>query len=60
MENNIFDFEFTVNAPLQDVIDFHRSPGALKTLTPPVIIIQEVQVNYFTIYFSDKICNSMA
>lgn len=37
---NVFDYRFTVNAPLQAVSDFHFEPGILKTLTPPLMIMQ--------------------
>lgn len=36
----IFDFKFTVNAPLQAVQEFHRDTSALKRLTPPPTIVQ--------------------
>ena len=36
----VFDFRFTVNAPLQAVSEFHFQPGILKTLTPPLMIMQ--------------------
>jgi ligand-binding SRPBCC domain-containing protein len=35
-----FDYRFTVNAPLQAVSAFHFEPGILKTLTPPLMIMQ--------------------
>ena len=36
----IFDFKFTVDAPVASVRDFHRDTSALKRLTPPPTIIQ--------------------
>ncbi len=36
----VFEYRFTVNAPLQAVSDFHFEPGILKTLTPPLMIMQ--------------------
>ena len=36
----IFDYSFTVQAPLNDVRDFHRDTSALKRLTPPPTIVQ--------------------
>jgi ligand-binding SRPBCC domain-containing protein len=41
----VFDFRFTVDAPIQAVREFHSGTGALKTLTPPPTIVQlhEVQ-----------------
>lgn len=36
----VFDFQFTVNAPLSAVQDFHRDTSALKRLTPPPTIVQ--------------------
>lgn len=36
----IFDFRFTVDAPLEAVSAFHFEPGILKTLTPPLMIMQ--------------------
>lgn len=35
-----FDFEFTVNAPLTAVSDFHHDTSVLKKLTPPPIFAQ--------------------
>lgn len=35
-----FDYQFTVNAPLAAVHDFHRDTSALKKLTPPSTIVQ--------------------
>ena len=35
-----FNFAFTVNAPLQQVSQFHGDTSALKKLTPPPIIVQ--------------------
>ena len=36
----VFDFEFSVDAPITDVRDFHRDTRALKILTPPPTIVQ--------------------
>ena len=36
----VFEFRFTVNAPVEVVSDFHFQPGILKTLTPPMMIMQ--------------------
>jgi ligand-binding SRPBCC domain-containing protein len=36
----VFDYSFTVAAPLAAVRDFHRHTSALKTLTPPPTIVQ--------------------
>ncbi|MFK7805524.1 MAG: hypothetical protein AB8G95_28100 [Anaerolineae bacterium] len=36
----IFNFSFTVDAPLQAVADFHSDTSALKKLTPPPMIVQ--------------------
>lgn len=36
----IFDYSFTVPAPLQAVRDFHHDTSALKRLTPPPTIVQ--------------------
>ena len=36
----VFDFSFTVNAPLSVVRDFHRDTSALKRLTPPPTFVQ--------------------
>jgi ligand-binding SRPBCC domain-containing protein len=36
----IFDYSFTVAAPLKSVRDFHHDTSALKTLTPPPTIVQ--------------------
>ena len=36
----VFDFAFTVRAPLQAVADFHSDTSALKRLTPPPTIVQ--------------------
>ena len=36
----IFDYRFTVDAPLAAVSAFHFEPGILKTLTPPLMIMQ--------------------
>ena len=36
----VFDYSFTVDAPLKTVRDFHRDTTALKRLTPPPTIVQ--------------------
>ncbi len=36
----VFDYSFTVDAPLEAVRDFHHDTSALKTLTPPPTIVQ--------------------
>jgi ligand-binding SRPBCC domain-containing protein len=36
----IFEYRFTVQAPLSVVRDFHRDTSALKRLTPPPTIVQ--------------------
>ena len=36
----VFDFQFTVNASLERVREFHRDTSALKRLTPPPTIVQ--------------------
>ena len=36
----IFDYSFTVAAPLEAVRDFHRDTTALRRLTPPPTIVQ--------------------
>ena len=36
----VFDYEFTVHAPLDAVRDFHHDTSALKILTPPPTIVQ--------------------
>lgn len=36
----VFDYRFTVDAPLEAVRDFHRDTSALKKLTPPPTIVQ--------------------
>lgn len=36
----VFDFHFTVAAPLEAVREFHRDTSALKRLTPPPTIVQ--------------------
>ena len=55
----LFEFSFTVNAPLKAVADFHSDTAALKTLTPPPMIVQiheiepmgEGSVSRFTLWF---------
>lgn len=36
----VFDFRFTVDAPLSAVSEFHHDTSALKRLTPPPTIVQ--------------------
>lgn len=36
----VFDYSFTVNAPLTAVREFHHDTTALKRLTPPPTIVQ--------------------
>jgi ligand-binding SRPBCC domain-containing protein len=36
----VFDFRFTVDAPVNVVSAFHFETGILKTLTPPLMILQ--------------------
>jgi len=36
----VFDYSFTVDAPVEAVRDFHRDTSALKRLTPPPTIVQ--------------------
>lgn len=36
----VFDYQFTVNAPIDAVRAFHHDTSALKTLTPPPTIVQ--------------------
>lgn len=36
----VFDYRFTVDAPLAAVSAFHFEPGILKTLTPPLMIMR--------------------
>jgi ligand-binding SRPBCC domain-containing protein len=36
----VFDYRFTVPAPLSQITAFHFEPGILKTLTPPLVIMQ--------------------
>ena len=36
----VFDYAFTVDAPLDAVRDFHRNTSALKRLTPPPTLVQ--------------------
>ena len=55
----IFEHNFTVNAALAQVIDFHRDPHILKRLTPPPLIMQihhfeplaEGSIADFTLWF---------
>jgi len=54
----IFDFEFTVNAPLHAVVAFHHDTSSLKQLTPPPTFVQlgnieplaEGSISRFTIW----------
>lgn len=54
----VFDYRFTVNAPLAAVRDFHHDTSALKRLTPPPTIVQlheieplgEGSVSQFTLW----------
>ena len=36
----VFDFTFSVRAPLQAVAAFHHDTRALKRLTPPPVFVQ--------------------
>ena len=36
----VFDYRFTVNAPVEAVSAFHFEPGILKALTPPLMFMQ--------------------
>ena len=36
----VFDFRFTVAAPIKAVSEFHFQTGILKALTPPLMIMQ--------------------
>lgn len=36
----VFDYRFVVDAPVAAVSAFHFEPGILKTLTPPLMIMQ--------------------
>ncbi|MEZ6042065.1 MAG: hypothetical protein R3C20_16300 [Planctomycetaceae bacterium] len=36
----VFDYRFFVNAPVAEVAAFHFEPGILKTLTPPLMVMQ--------------------
>lgn len=55
----IFDYTFTVRAPLRAVAEFHRDTRALKRLTPPPLIAQlhrvdpmsEGSISEFTLWF---------
>jgi len=40
----VFDYSFTVPAPLQAVRDFHRDTSALRRLTPPPTIVQLISI----------------
>jgi ligand-binding SRPBCC domain-containing protein len=37
---SVFDFKFTVKAPLEAIAEFHHSTQALRRLTPPPVIVQ--------------------
>lgn len=39
----VFDYQFQVDAPVEAVSAFHFEPGILKTLTPPLMIMQVKQ-----------------
>jgi ligand-binding SRPBCC domain-containing protein len=55
----IFDYTFTVDAPLESVSAFHADTRALKRLNPPPIIVQlhrvdpmaEGSISEFTLWF---------
>ena len=55
----IFEHNFTVNAPLEQVVNFHRDSHILKRLTPPPLIMQihrfeplaENSIANFTLWF---------
>ncbi len=36
----VFDFKFTLEAPVEAVVEFHRDTRALKALTPPPMRVQ--------------------
>ena len=40
----VFDFSFTVDAPLEAVRDFHRDTSALKRLTPPPTFVRLISI----------------
>ena len=40
----VFDFSFTVDAPLSAVRDFHRDTSALKRLTPPPTFVRLISI----------------
>lgn len=41
----IFNYSFTVDAPLDAVADFHRDTSALRKLTPPPMFVQLHQID---------------
>ena len=41
---SVFDFSFTVDAPLSAVRDFHRDTSALKRLTPPPTFVRLISI----------------
>ena len=55
----VFEYQFTVDAPLRAVSDFHHDTRALKVLTPPPVFVQlheveplaEGSVSRFTLWF---------
>jgi len=40
----VFDFSFTVDAPIAAVRDFHRDTSALKRLTPPPTFVRLISI----------------
>ena len=40
----VFDYAFTVAAPLESVRDFHRDTSALKRLTPPPTFVRLISI----------------
>ncbi len=44
----IFEYSFTVKAPLAAVTEFHADTSALKTLNPPGVIVQLHRVDPMT------------
>src|SRR5512141_1391989 len=55
----VFEYSFTVDAPVEAVAEFHRDTRALKRLTPPPVWVQlqrvdplaEGSVSEFTLWF---------
>jgi ligand-binding SRPBCC domain-containing protein len=43
-----FEYNFTVNAPLEEVAAFHADTSALKVLNPPLVIVQLHRVDPMT------------